>query len=55
MRNLIKTPYLIIALFISSMGYIVSCTHDDAIESTNGAKIERGTDVVKITDGLSFD
>src|SRR4029078_7067328 len=55
MRSINKTPMLIIALLISSMGYIVSCTHDDEIVSSSSANIQRGTDVVKITDGWSFD
>jgi polyisoprenoid-binding protein YceI len=46
MRNFIKTPYLIIALFISTMGYIVSCTHDNQIIESSGAKITRGTEVL---------
>lgn len=45
MRRFIKTPYLIIALLISSMGYIVSCTHDDDIIQSSGTKITRGTQV----------
>jgi polyisoprenoid-binding protein YceI len=56
MRSFIKTPYLIIALFISSMGYIVSCTHDDEILSLAGPKIERGTQVLSLNDSkVSFD
>jgi len=55
MRSINKTPLLIIALLISSMGYIVSCTHDDEIVSSSSANIQRGTDVVKITDGWSYD
>ena|SRR3569833_3208797 len=55
MRSFIKTPYLVIALFISSMGYIISCSHDDEIISTNGAKIQRGTDIIKLADGWSYD
>ena len=37
------------------MGYIVSCTHDDEIVSSNGANIQRGTAVIKATDGWAFD
>jgi polyisoprenoid-binding protein YceI len=55
MRSLIKTPYLIIALFISSLGYIVSCTHDDEIVASSGANIQRGTAVIKATDGWAYD
>lgn len=46
MRRIIKTPYLIIALLISSMGYIISCTHDDQIIESAGVKISRGTEVL---------
>ena len=46
MRRFQTAPYLIIALLISSMGYIVSCTHDDEIISSGGgAKITRGVNV----------
>jgi polyisoprenoid-binding protein YceI len=55
MRSYIKTTYLIIALLITSMGYIVSCTHDDEIVASNGANIQRGTATVKVTDGWAFD
>ena len=50
MRNFIKLPYIYIALCITSMGYIVSCTHDDEILSLAGSKIERGTQVLSLTD-----
>ena len=56
MRSFNRTPYLIIALFISSMGYIISCTHDDEIISVAAPNIERGTQVVSLTDTkVSFD
>lgn len=56
MRNFIKTPYLIIALLLTSFGYIVSCTHDDEIISSAGPKIERGTQTLSLTDTkVSFD
>jgi polyisoprenoid-binding protein YceI len=55
MRSFIKAPYLIIALMISSMGYIISCTHDDEILTSNGANIQRGTDVIKLDDGWRYD
>src|SRR5215208_5391388 len=56
MRKSFKTPYLIIALFLTSMGYIVSCTHDDEIISAAAPKIVRGTQVVSLTDSkVSFD
>ncbi|HEX6332784.1 MAG TPA: hypothetical protein VFZ78_01080, partial [Flavisolibacter sp.] len=45
MRRFIKTPFLIIALFVVSMGYIVGCKHDDEIVSSGGPKITRGTNV----------
>jgi polyisoprenoid-binding protein YceI len=46
MSKLIKTPYLIIALLLSSIGYIVSCTHNDEIVASTGPKITRGTAVL---------
>ena len=56
MRKSFKTPYLIIALFLTSMGYIVSCTHDDEIISAAAPKIVRGTQVLSLTDSkVSFD
>jgi polyisoprenoid-binding protein YceI len=56
MRNFIKPPFLIIALLLSHVIYMVSCTHDDEILSLAGPKIERGTDVVSLTDAkVSFD
>ncbi|MGE5520114.1 MAG: YceI family protein [Candidatus Dadabacteria bacterium] len=46
MRSFIKTPYLIIALLVSSIGYIVSCTHEnDALVNTT-PKATRGTEVL---------
>lgn len=45
MRSFIKTPYLIIALLLSSIGYIFSCTHDNDILVSTGPKITRGTAV----------
>jgi polyisoprenoid-binding protein YceI len=56
MRKYIKTHYLIIALFILSFGYIISCTHDDEIFTPSSqANIQRGTDVIKLTEGWTFD
>jgi polyisoprenoid-binding protein YceI len=55
MRSFIKTPYLIIALCVTSLGYIVSCTHDDEIVSSNGTNIQRGTAVIKVSDGWAYD
>ena len=46
MRNYFKAPYLVIALMLTSIGYLVSCTHDDEILSLAGSKIERGTQVL---------
>jgi len=56
MRSYIKTSYLIVALLITSMGYFVSCTHDDDL-LVDAAKpnIQRGTDIVKLSDGWVFD
>jgi hypothetical protein len=46
MRRFIKTPFLIIASLVGSMGIIVSCTHDDDTTVSSGsAKITRGTNV----------
>lgn len=53
MRKFITTPYLIIALFISSLGYVVSCSHDDDV--VTAPPITRGTDVIKLTEGWTFD
>lgn len=52
-----KTYLLILAVLLSGFGYIVSCTHGDAIIASNGAKIERGTQKLNfITDPkVSFD
>ena len=55
MRSLLKPAYLIIALLVTSMGYIVSCTHNDEIIASNGANIQRGTSVIKATEGWNFD
>ena len=41
---------------LTSIGYLVSCTHDDEILSLAGSKIERGTQVLSLTDTkVSFD
>ena len=50
MRNIIKLPYIYIALCITSMGYIVSCTHDDEILSLSHSNIVRGTQVLSLND-----
>ena len=55
MKRFLRVPYLIIALLITSMGYIVSCTHDDEVVTSNGSDIQRGTDVRKISEGWNFD
>jgi hypothetical protein len=46
MRRFIKTPYLLVALMISSIGYLISCTHDDVIVSSGGAKNTRGNAIL---------
>lgn len=56
MRRLLVTPYLLIVVMFTSFVYIASCTHDDELLSTSNAPaIVRGTDVVKIADGWTFD
>jgi polyisoprenoid-binding protein YceI len=55
MKRFLKVPYLLIAMFVLSMGYIVSCTHDDEIVSSAGGAITRGTDVIKVADGWTYD
>jgi len=57
MRKYIKSHYVLIALFITSFGYIVSCTHDDDDLLTQNTQITitRGTDVVSLTQGWTFD
>jgi polyisoprenoid-binding protein YceI len=55
MKPSFKSPYLVITLLIVSMGYIVSCYHDDEILLSNAANIQRGTDVIKVADGWSYD
>jgi polyisoprenoid-binding protein YceI len=48
-------PWLLV-LLLASITYIVSCTHDDAIISSSGPKIERGTQTLSLTDPkVSFD
>lgn len=46
MRRFLQTPYLLVVLMISSIGYLVSCTHDDEIVSSGAAKITRGSAVL---------
>jgi polyisoprenoid-binding protein YceI len=55
MKRFLKVPYLFIALLVTSMAFIVSCTHDDEIVSSSGSNITRGTDVIKATDGWNYD
>jgi polyisoprenoid-binding protein YceI len=55
MKRFLQVPYLLIALLITSMGYIVSCTHNDEIVTSSGSNITRGTDVIKATDGWNYD
>ena len=48
-------PWLLV-LVMACFTYAVSCTHDDAILSSAGPKIERGTQVLSLTDTkVSFD
>lgn len=46
MRKFIQTPYLIAALMITSIGYFISCTHDDEIVSSGGGTVNRGSEVL---------
>lgn len=46
MRRFLKTPYLLVALMITSIGYLISCTHDDVIASSGGGKITRGSAIL---------
>lgn len=56
MRKNFKYKILITAFFISIVGYISSCTHDDEIFSPSGAaNIQRGTDVITFSDGWTND
>ena len=52
-----KNKYLLILAFLlSGFVYMVSCTHNDEIISVAAAKIERGTQVMSLTDNkVSFD
>ena len=48
-------PWLLV-LAMTCFIYVGSCTHDDAILSSNGPKVERGTQVLSLTDTkVSFD
>lgn len=48
-------PWMLV-LLLASITYIVSCTHDDAIISSSGPKIERGTQTLSLNDPkVSFD
>ena len=56
MRKYFQTPILIIALFVTSFGYFIACSHDDELVPPPGAiNIQRGSDVIKVTDGWTFD
>lgn len=46
MRNFFRTPFLLIAMFVVSMGVIIACRHDDQIIESANAKYTRGTDVL---------
>jgi hypothetical protein len=46
MRKHLRLPYLLIALMILSIGYIISCTHDDEILESSATKITRGNAIL---------
>jgi polyisoprenoid-binding protein YceI len=46
MRSINKTHSLIVILLISSVGYIISCTHTNTIIESTGSKITRGTEIL---------
>lgn len=46
MRKIFELPYILIALMVLSIGYIISCTHDDEIIESATAKITRGNAVL---------
>src|SRR5213075_3440893 len=48
LRN--KPQLLIISVLLTGIAYLASCTHNDAIISTSGAKMVRGTQVLSLTD-----
>jgi polyisoprenoid-binding protein YceI len=51
-----KLPFLLTGLFLS-LAVFYSCTHkdDDLVTPTNGANITRGTDVIDMSAGWTFD
>jgi polyisoprenoid-binding protein YceI len=56
MKNRIHLKILLATFFIATVSYMSSCTHDDEIFSPSGAaNIQRGTDVVKNSEGWTFD
>lgn len=56
MRRLLAPPYLLLAILLTSFVYFVSCAHDDDYFSTNTAPaITRGTDLVQLDKGWTFD
>jgi polyisoprenoid-binding protein YceI len=56
MRKYIKTHHLLVALYLLTLGYMVSCTHDDEmLDLPTVTAITRGTDVIKLTEGWTFD
>ena len=56
MRKYIKTHHLLVALYLLTLGYMVSCTHDDEmLDLPTVTAITRGTDVVKMSEGWTFD
>jgi len=46
MGKLLRLPYLLVALMILSIGYIISCTHDDIIIESSATKITRGNAIL---------
>lgn len=56
MRKYIKTHHLLVALYLLTLGYMISCTHDDEmLDLPTVTAITRGTDVVNVSDGWAFD
>ncbi len=59
MRHKIKVYLLALVVLITSLGYIISCTHDDIVlpeGGSSGSNITRGTAQIALTDGkTTFD
>jgi len=45
MKLLNSKTFLALVVMISLFGYVVSCTHDDAIVAPSGGKVTRGTNI----------